>query len=209
MGTCRPRAGLFLPVLIFAVILPAVFATSPCRADVRSTLLKAYRQYAEGDVNGAVESFETAFKQDPSNEVLYNFVQKISVAAMFRMARSGDERLAGTAISILNTTKQVQLEKVGDREAIRQAIDEVLASSVKNEGLRLQIEATRVYGRNLVPQLIPELANQDLRKRTAAFVWIARSIGVQAVPALQTAQKHPDPTVRLNVAELLGTPAVR
>ena len=44
MGTCRPRAGLFLPVLIFAVILPAVFATSPCRADVRSTLLKAYSQ---------------------------------------------------------------------------------------------------------------------------------------------------------------------
>ncbi len=136
-------------------------------AQVRSILDEAYAKFEEGDHNGAVELFESAFAQDPSNDALYIWVQKVRVASVFRMVRSENERLSGIAIQLLRAIRTEKLEKRSDDEEMIAAIEKAMSNA--DERLTTMITATGDFGRNLVPHLIPYLASTELGKRTTAF----------------------------------------
>ena len=193
---------------ILAVIAGLLLVVPPqlCLADVRSTLEEAFAKFEEGDINGAVEAFETAFAQDPSDDVLYNWMQAVGFSALYRMVRSENPRLSGIARQIIRLLSRVKLEKRSDEDEIRAAIEDAMSDD--DARFAKTIQATSDYGRNLVPHLIPYLAHKELGKRTTAIRWVS-DIGLDAVPILQAARKHPDSMVRLNVAKLFGASPLR
>ncbi len=186
-----------------------LFAVESASANVRETLADAYRKYQEGDVSGAIAGFEDAFRQDPSNDVVYSFVQEVSYAGLLRMVRSDDKRLSGAALKLLSKVKEVQTQKSSSVDDMQAAIDEVFRTTDRTERLVLTGNAARTYRRNLVPLLIPYLADPDLERRSTAINWIGHTIGVDALPVLHAARQHPDETVRTNVAKLLGAGPLR
>jgi tetratricopeptide (TPR) repeat protein len=176
-------------------------------ADVKSLLDQGLYSYEEGDYDAAVAAFEKAFAQNPSNDALLNFVEKASVSKIYSMLRSKDPRIAGLGKELLRASSRVITARAADPGEIQKAVQETLAASGE-ERLLAVIRHTNTHGRNLVPALIPVLGETDLDRRTTAITWIGR-IGMDAVPVLQAARKHPDPVIRRVVADVLGVRTVR
>lgn len=202
------RTGLgYASSAVIALALALVVASpSVGFGQVKEILEEAYAKFEEGDHDGAVRLFENAFAQDPSNDVLFNWLQRVEMAAVYRMVRSDNERLSGIALQILRILRTPLLEKRRDEEEILSLIEE--AMSDKDRRLEIMLRAAGFYGRNLVPYLIPYLGHKELDKRVTALSWVTK-VGISAVPVLQAARKHPDPIVRVNVAKLLGTAPLR
>jgi tetratricopeptide (TPR) repeat protein len=176
--------------------------------DVKSLLQQGLYSYDEGDFDAAVLAFEKAFALDPSSDAILDFVEKATQAKVFSMIRSKDSRLAGIGKQILKSSIRVITARAGDPELIKKAVSEVLQSEGQDQVV-LMIRHSVTYGRNLVPALIPVLGDNDLGRRTTAINWIGRHIRLEAVAVLQAARKHPDSTVRTNVASLLGVRPLR
>ncbi|MBI4601090.1 MAG: HEAT repeat domain-containing protein [Planctomycetes bacterium] len=216
MGRHRP---LSLAALILAAASLVVLGPSALRAqrpkaggraagDVKSLLDQGFYSFEEGDLDAAVAAFEKAFALNPTSDALLAFVDKVTAAKVYEMVQSKDGRIAGLGRQILESSVKAFKQRLGDAEGIRKAIEEVLEADGQ-EQVALRLKYNGIYGRNLVPQLVPVLADTDLARRGAAINWIARTIGRDAVPVLQAARKHPDATVRRNVADLLGVGLLR
>jgi hypothetical protein len=176
--------------------------------DVRSLLDQGLYSFEEGDLDQAVAALEATFGKNPSDSALLDFVERVTATKIMRMLESKNARIRGLALQILESSSRAQKVKQLDPEAIRKAIVEVLGADGEVQ-LTLRAKYTGLYGRNLVPYLIPVLADSSLARRATAINWIGRVIGRDAIPVLQAARKHPDPTVRRNVAALLGSPLLR
>ena len=190
------------------IYCPLAIGQGTDQAEVKSLLDQGFYSFEEGDFNNAVVAFERAFALNPTNDAILDFVERATAADVYRMVRSQDARVAGIGRQILRSSTRSFKIKLNDPERIRQAVEEVLQSEGQ-EQLTKMIQYTATFGRNVVPYLLPGLADSDLSRRTAAMLWIGRQIGLDAVPVLQVARKYPDPTVRRNVASLLGSPRVR
>lgn len=175
--------------------------------DVQALFNEGLRLYQEGNLDGAINAFEAAWAQNPSNDAILSFVENATVAKIYEMLRSEEPRVSGIARQLLQSSRAEIVQRGSDEAEIQAAIQEVLASE-NQEQLILMIHYAARYGRNLVPYLIPLLADTNLAHRTVGITWIRR-VGVDAVPVLQAARKHPDATVRRNVAELLGVRSLR
>ncbi|HZN60006.1 MAG TPA: HEAT repeat domain-containing protein [Planctomycetota bacterium] len=181
---------------------------APKGGDVKSLFDQGIYSFDEGDYDAAHAAFEAAFAQSPSSDAVADFVQRAGEAKVFRMLSSKDARLAGMARQLLESSVQAVRVRQSDPEQVRSAVSETLSSQGQDQ-LLLMIERANTYGRNLVPSLIPILADTDLEHRAVAINWIGRYIGMDSIPVLQAARKHPNPTVRRNIAELLGTRQLR
>jgi tetratricopeptide (TPR) repeat protein len=205
-GTGRWRAlsaavGLFLG----GVLLGSLGAQQA--GDVKSLLEQGLYSYEEGDFDAAVQAFEKAFALNPSSDAILRFVEAAGTSKFFAMLRDKDRRIAGIGQQLLKSSTRVLAAKASDPAQVRKAVDEVLAAQGQERTI-LMIRHTGTFGRNLVPPLVPVLGDNDLTRREAAINWIPK-IGLDAVPVLQAARKHPNPIVRLNAAQLLGLRSLR
>lgn len=175
--------------------------------DLQSQLNQGWTHYVEGNFDAALASFEQALAQDPSNDVIASFVDRVTVAKVYGMIRENDPRVSGVGRLLLDRAKATVVQKANDPEQIRAAIQDVLTSESQDQITKM-IRHTALFGRNLVPFLVPLLSDSDIAKRTIAVNWIIR-VGLDAVPVLQAARLHPDEAVRRNVAYLLGARDLR
>lgn len=175
--------------------------------DARTLLNQGLVFYEEGNFDAACAAFEQALAQDPSNDLISDFVDAVTVAKIYRMVREADPRVSGLGRYFLSRARAAVVAKISDPKAIQTAIQDVLTSDQEERIIKV-IKHTATFGRNLVPQLVPLLKDSDLSRRTIAFNWIVR-VGIDAVPILQAARKHPDRVIRRSVAELLGTRDLR
>lgn len=175
--------------------------------DVQSLLNKGWFHFEEGDLDAALGAFEKALAQNPTSDAILGFVESVTAAKVYGMVRSSDPRIAGLGRKLLELSRSTVVAKGHDPAEIQKAIDDVFASRDREQLVKL-IEYTLKYGRNLVPYLVPRLADSDLARRGLAINWIVR-IGLDAVPVLQAARKHSNATVRRNVADLLGARSLR
>jgi tetratricopeptide (TPR) repeat protein len=171
-------------------------------ADVQSLLEEGLKLYQEGNYSGAAEKFERAFALNPSREDILRFVDKAGVASIFAMVRNPDPKIAGIALQVLQLTHTGAKAKSENEAEIAAAVRSVLAAKGQDQ-MVLMLRHTGTHGKNLVPALVPHLGDSDLSRRGAAINWIPK-IGLDAVPILQAARKHPNPIVRRNIAYLLG-----
>jgi hypothetical protein len=176
--------------------------------DVEALLQQGMESYQAGDKEAALRAFEAAFQLKPSNDALSKWVDDVRLDVILRMAQEKNSRLAGAATAILKGARTFRGELNEDAAQIEQAVQGAIAASGE-ERIRLVIEATQLFGRNLVPALLPLLGDAELENRSLAFSWIARSIRRDAIPPLVAAWKHPDERVRVNVAKLLGSSPLR
>lgn len=176
--------------------------------DLKSLLEQGIYSYDEGDYDAAVTAFEKALAQSPSNDAVLQFVEKATVAKIISMSRSGEPRMKGIALELLRLSSQSHKMRVGDPALLERAIEETLSARGQEQLIKM-VQHTGTFGRNLVPYLVPLLSDQNIARRTAVINWIATRIGLDAVPVLQAARKHPDPVVRTNVASLLGVRLLR
>ncbi len=175
--------------------------------DARTLLNQGWIHYEEGNIDAAVAALEQALAQDPSDDLIADFVERVTVAKIYMMIRDADPRISGLGRHFLSRAKVAVVAKTSDPKAVADAIQDVLASD-KEEQIIKVLKYADAFGRNLVPQLIPLLNHSDISRRTIAFNWIVR-VGVDAVPVLQAARKHPDRTIRRSVAQLLGNKSLR
>lgn len=182
--------------------LPSGLSAAERSRDVQTLFNQGWTAYLEGDLDRALATFEQALAQDPSNDLVSSFVDRVTVAKIMQMVREADPRISGLGQVLLERARAAVVAKASDPEAIRTAIRDVFGSEDQERVIKV-IKYTAAFGRNLVPHLLPSLADSDVSRRTAAFNWIIR-IGTDAVPILQAARKHPDATIRRNVAALLG-----
>ena len=175
--------------------------------DVKSLLDKGLYAYEEGKMDEAVEAFETALAMNPSSDAILGFVEKAGHARIMRMVASKEPQVSGVGRALLNLSTRARSAKIGDPAQIRAAVDEVLRATGQ-EQILLKLKHTGTFGRNLVPALIPTLSDASIERRAVAITWI-KDIGLDAVPVLQAARKHPDPMIRRNVAGLLGLRTLR
>lgn len=176
--------------------------------DLKSLLDQGLYSFEEGDAEGALQAFEQAFALNPSSDAISTFVKRASEEKIFQMLLSKNKKLAGVASQILEASSRVVKTRQGDAEQVKQVVEDTLKSE-SHEQLLKMVQNANAFGRNLVPALIPVLADADLGRRAVAINWIGRYIGRDAIPVLQAARKHPSAVVRRNVAELLGARLVR
>jgi len=192
-----------LLTLLAVLRLPAQEAAG----DVKSLLDQGLHDYEEGNMDGAVQAFEKALAMNPSSDAILTFVEKAGHARIVKMVRSKDPQVSGIGRTLLGLSTRARNAKIGDPAQIRAAVDEVLRATGQ-EQILLKLKHTGTFGRNLVPALIPALADTSIERRAVAITWI-KDIGLDAVPVLQAARKHPDPLIRRNVAGLLGLRTLR
>ena len=176
--------------------------------DVKSLFDQGLYSFDEGDFEGALAAFEKAFALSPTSDAISDCVKRAGEAKIFQMLISKDARISGIARQILDSSTRVYKTKMGDPEQVKGVVEDTLKSDGQDQLLKM-VRNANDYGRNLVPALIPALADADLGRRAVAINWIGRYIGRDAIPVLQAARKHPSETVRRNVAQILGTRLVR
>jgi tetratricopeptide (TPR) repeat protein len=204
-GRWRALSAGFGAFLSCGVVLASLAAQQG--GDVKSLLEQGIYSYEEGDFDAAVQAFEKAFALNPSSDAILSFVEAAGTSKLYAMLRDKDARVAGIARQLLRSSTRVMAAKASDPGEIQKAIEETL-SAQGQERLVLMIRHTGTFGRNLAPPLVSVLGDNDLSRREAAINWFRR-IGLDAVPVLQAARKHPNPIVRLNMASLLGARALR
>ena len=91
------------------------------QGDVESLLTEGFDRYREGDLDAAKEAFEKALSQTPSNDVIFNWLQKTTVSQLFRMARHDDPEISGIAVELLKGARKHRRAVTGDAEAVRSA----------------------------------------------------------------------------------------
>ncbi len=200
-------------LVVFGLAGGLLFSQSPKGGkggggDVKSLLEQGLYSFEEGDFDASLAAFEKAFAQSPTADVIGGFVEKATAAKIYEMILSKDPRVAGMGRQILESSSKVYKQRLGDAEQVKRAVDETLGSESQDQLVKM-IQNANTFGRNLVPALIPVLADTDLARRSVAINWIGSRIGIDAVPILQAARKHPNPTVRRNVADLLGVRQLR
>ena len=163
-------------------------------------LEQGFSKFQEGDLDGAIGEFEKAFAENPTNDLVTDFVEKASVAKIYRMVRSENPRVAGIGVELLRISTLVISQRGEDSEVLKTAVETVLQSE-NEEQLRYKIQYAYQLGRNLVPLLIPYLGDGEIAVRALVMNWIAR-IGMDALPPLVAACRHPDGRIRTNVAAL-------
>lgn len=214
-GASAPSAGAFAKLVAFSIGLvlgagilgsaagpTGVLFSAERSLDVQTLFNQGWTAYLEGDFDRALARFEQALAQDPSNDLVASFVDRVTVAKIMQMVREADPRISGLGHVLLERARAAVVAKASDPEAIRSAVRDVFGSDDQDRVIKM-IKYTAAFGRNLVPHLLPSLADSDVSRRTTAFNWVIR-IGTDAVPILQAARKHPDATIRRNVAALLG-----
>src|SRR4029453_5328299 len=179
--------------------------------DIMSLLKQAMYSYDEGDLDAARQAFEKAFAMNPTSDVIAKFVDTVGASSVYQLLQSKDPRIAGAARQILQSSTQVLRTMEGgvdNAKSALAAIAETLAAEGQDHYIKRRLNTSK-FGRNLVPALIPMLSDSDLSRRTKVINWIGTEIGLSAVPILPVPRKHPDATVRPNVADLLGAKALR
>lgn len=184
------------------LLLSSTLAPAQEQGDVQSLFDRGLSSFMEGNLDGAVAAFEKAFALNPSSDAMMSFVERATTAKIYEMVRSSDPKIAGVGLQLLKSARTLRVAKVQDPKQIRQAIEEVFQAQDQERLVRM-VRHTATFGRNLVPFLVPYLGDTDLSRRTTAINWVAR-IGLDGVPVLQAARKHPSAIVRRNVAYLLG-----
>lgn len=211
---CRARAlakGSWLALALFSLLAlqgPYLRAQAGRSGGTAGLLDQGLRKYEEGSFEEAVTLFEKAFAASPTSDAVLRFVDRASAARIFAMVGADDERISGIGRKLLELSHKVSRSVQEDPAAIQTAVEDALGAAGQDQLVKM-LEATNRFGRNLVPALISTLADQSLARRSAAIVWIGTRIGRDAVPALLAARKHEDPTVRYNVARLLGARLLR
>ena len=189
------------------LLVPLAGAVAQDEAGSGGLLEQGFSKFQEGDLDGAIGEFEKAFAENPTNDLVTDFVEKASVAKIYRMVRSENPRVAGIGVELLRISTLVISQRGEDSEVLKTAVETVLQSE-NEEQLRYKIQYAYQLGRNLVPLLIPYLGDGEIAVRALVMNWIAR-IGMDALPPLVAACRHPDGRIRTNVAALLGARSLR
>ncbi len=193
--------SLFITALLLAPLSGAI------AQDEDGLLKQGFSKFQEGDIDAAISEFEKAFAENPTNDQVADFVEKASVAKIYRMVRSENPRVSGIGVELLRISTLVISQRGEDSEVLKTAVDTVLQSENEQQ-LRYKIQYAYQLGRNLVPLLIPYLGDGEIAVRALVMNWIAR-IGMDALPPLVAAWRHSDGRIRTNVAALLGARSLR
>ena len=207
LNSCDPKFPLALKSLLILGLLAIPFSGVKAQDEDGGFLKEGFSKFQEGDLDGAIAGFEKAFAENPSNDQVTDFVERATVAKIYRMVRSKNPRVSGIGVELLRISTLVISQRGEDSEVLKAAVDTVLQSE-NEEQLRYKIQYAYQLGRNLVPLLIPYLGDGEIAVRALVMNWIAR-IGVDALPPLVAASKHSDGRIRTNIAALLGARSLR
>lgn len=207
LNSCDPTVLLAVKSFFIIALLAIPFSTVTAQDEDGGLLKEGFSKFEEGDLDGAISEFEKAFAENPSNDRVTDFVERATVAKIYRMVRSKNPRVSGIGVELLRISTLVISQRGEDSEVLKAAVDTVLQSENEQQ-LRYKIQYAYQLGRNLVPLLIPYLGDGEIAVRALVMNWIAR-IGVDALPPLVAASKHPDGRIRTNIAALLGARSLR
>ncbi len=192
---------------LLLVTLHGVGASPAVGQDVNALLDQGLTNWRQGNIGGAVALFERALSAEPTNDAVLAFLQRATHLEIMRMVRSDDARVSGIGRTLLRMARTEARRRGSDPDLIARAIEEMFNADPQ-ERLRLKITNATRFGRNLVPSLIPRLADPEIGNRVLAETLIVE-IGRDAVPVLIAASDHPDARVRTAVAKMLGAAPVR
>ncbi|MCH2584558.1 MAG: hypothetical protein MK138_07310, partial [Planctomycetes bacterium] len=156
--------SLFITALLLAPLSGAI------AQDEDGLLKQGFSKFQEGDIDAAISEFEKAFAENPTNDQVADFVEKASVAKIYRMVRSENPRVSGIGVELLRISTLVISQRGEDSEVLKTAVDTVLQSENEQQ-LRYRIQYAYQLGRNLVPLLIHYLRDVESAVRSLVMNW--------------------------------------
>ena len=129
LNSCDPKFLLALKSLLIIGLLAIPFSGVKAQDEDDGGFLKeGFSKFQEGDLAGAIAGFEKAFAENPSNDEVTDFVERATVAKIYRMVRSKNPRVSGIGVELLRISTLVISQRGEDSEVLKAAVDTVLQS---------------------------------------------------------------------------------
>ena len=107
LNSCDPKFLLALKSLLIIGLLAIPFSGVKAQDEDGGLLKEGFSKFEEGDLDGAITGFEMAFAENPSNDQVTDFVERATVAKIYRMVRSKNPRVSGIGVELLRISTLV------------------------------------------------------------------------------------------------------
>jgi HEAT repeat protein len=169
--------------------------------DARKLLNDGVDLYKRGKYAEAYTKFEQAFQKQPSNDLVYAFIQRAGTDVVTSMMTAPDEKMKAVGYRLFELSKPLERVRKGRTEVLKYVED------LKSENTAVQTNARwhlTNFGPYAVRFLIPSLGHAQADLFRARVLLVLTEMGTDASLAVAEALHSKNATMRQNAAIVLG-----
>ncbi len=191
-----------LAVFVLA-LLASPFASSQeeFRDDIRRLLNDGVDLYKRGKYAEAYGKFEEAFQKQPSNDLVYAFIQRVGSDVVLGMMSAPDEKIKATGYRLMELAKPGERIRQGKKE-IQKYLEDL--GSTEHAVQRNAHWHLLNFGPYAVRFIVPTLGNQLPDLYRSRLMLVLTDMGPDATFALTEALNSKNAFLRQNAAIVLG-----
>ncbi|MBI4565014.1 MAG: HEAT repeat domain-containing protein [Planctomycetes bacterium] len=195
----RLLAGLFL---VAAALSPAARAQQEDhKDDIRKLLNDGMDLYSRGKYTEAYAKFEEAFQKQPSNDLVYAFIQRVGTDAVMSMMNAPDEKIKSVGHRLLELSRPGEKIRKGKKEILGYIEDLRSDEFAVHNNARWHLVN---FGPYAVRFLVPILGQELPDKFRSRVMLLLTDIGTDGSLAVAEALNSKNAFLRQNAAIVLG-----